>query len=107
MNDQCLLVIVCIMMFKHAHVLQINKTMVYYTAAEPGIAHLDPAARWPVWSALVVYRKILDAVETNGFDNINKRAYVPKPKKMALLPFSWLCANLPNHAGRISKSIWF
>lgn len=94
-------------MFKHAHVLQINKTMVYYTAAEPGIAHLDPAARWPVWSALVVYRKILDAVETNGFDNINKRAYVPKPKKMALLPFSWLCANLPNHAGRISKSIWF
>lgn len=87
--------------------LQIDKTMVYYKSAEPGIAHLDPAARWPVWSALIVYRKILDAVEANGYDNISKRAYVSKPKKMALLPFSWLCASLPNQAGQISKSVWF
>nr|UDM59633.1 phytoene synthase [Ulva prolifera] len=85
----------------------INKTMRYYESAEPGIAHLDPAARWPVWSALIVYRKILDAVETNGYDNISKRAYVSKPKKMALLPFSWLCANLPNQAGQISKAVRF
>lgn len=87
--------------------LQINKTMAYYEDAEPGIAHLDPAARWPVWSALIVYRKILDAIDANGYDNISKRAYVSKPKKMALLPFSWLCANLPNQASRISKSVWF
>lgn len=87
--------------------LQINKTMAYYEAAEPGIADLDPAARWPVWSALIVYRKILDAVESNGYDNISKRAYVSKAKKTAYLPFSWMCANMPGQASQISKSIFF
>ena len=81
--------------------------MGYYTSAEPGIAGLDPAARWPVWSALIVYRKILDAVEANGYDNITTRAYVPKARKMALLPFAYACASLPQLSTAISRRVPF
>lgn len=88
-------------------VLQIDKTMVYYNDAEDGIAGLDGAARWPVWSALIVYRKILDAVRANEYDNITKRAYVPKARKLALLPFSFACAEFPQYASRISRSLPF
>lgn len=83
----------------------IEKTMSYYNSAEPGISGLDPAARWPVWSALIVYRKILDAVEANGYDNITTRAYVPKARKMALLPFSYACAIFPQFSQSISRSV--
>jgi 15-cis-phytoene synthase len=81
--------------------------MEYYNGAEGGIAGLDAAARWPVWSALIVYRNILDAIRNNEYDNITKRAYVPKARKLALLPFSLACAKFPEHASRISRSIPF
>ena len=50
---------------------------------------LHEDARWPVWSALDVYRKILDAIEANDYDNFSKRAYVPKWEKFAMLPSSY------------------
>ena len=87
--------------------MQIAKTRSYYDTAEDGIAGLDPAARWPVWSALIVYRKILDAVAANGYDNISTRAYVPKLRKMAMLPFSYACASLPRFSHRISQLVPF
>ena len=79
--------------------------MVYYKEAEPGIAGLDPAARWPVWSALIVYRKILTAIEANGYDNFNQRAYVSKSQKMALLPFAYVCARWPSVASQVSARL--
>lgn len=83
----------------------IDRTMHYYKEAEPGIAGLDPAARWPVWSALIVYRKILSAIEVNGYDNFTQRAYVPKAKKLLLLPFAYLCARFPSLAPQLSARI--
>lgn len=87
--------------------VQISKTMQYYDAAEGGIAHLHPAARWPVWSALIVYRKILDAVAANGYDNISTRAYVPKLRKMVMLPYAYACASFPEFSSRISRAVPF
>jgi 15-cis-phytoene synthase len=87
--------------------LQIDKTTTYYNDAEPGISGLDPAARWPVWSALIVYRTILSAIAANGFDNISTRAYVSKARKMALLPFAYACASMPSLATSISRSVPF
>ena len=81
--------------------------MNYYNVSEDGIGALDGAARWPVWSALIVYRKILDAIQANEYDNITKRAYVPKSRKMVLLPFSLMCAKFPSVASKISRSIPF
>lgn len=35
---------------------QIARTRGYFADAEGGIDHLDADARWPVWSALILYR---------------------------------------------------
>lgn len=60
---------------------------------QEGIAGLEQSARWPVWSALIVYSKILDAIEKNDYDNFNKRAYVEKKEKIFLLPIAYAKAN--------------
>jgi phytoene synthase len=81
--------------------------MKYYDDAEGGIENLHPAARWPVWSALIVYRKILDAVAANGYDNITTRAYVPKLRKMIMLPYAYACAKFPLLSSKISRAVPF
>ncbi len=35
---------------------QINRTRGYFADAESGIDYLDADTRWPVWSALILYR---------------------------------------------------
>jgi len=71
---------------------QIARAREVFAEAEAGVNCLHKDARWPVWSALDVYRDILDAIEANGYDNFSKRAYVPKLQKFAMLPKSYLKA---------------
>lgn len=42
-----------------------------------------------VWSSLMLYRKILDAIEDNDYDNLTKRAYVGRTKKLLMLPLAY------------------
>lgn len=65
---------------------QIQRAHKYYREAETGISRLHPDARWPVWTALMLYRKILDVIEENDYDVFNRRAFVPKLRKFACLP---------------------
>ena len=74
---------------------QISRARQCFADAEAGVDLLDAKARWPVWSALILYRQILDAVERNGYDNFTRRAYVPKWKKLASLPVALLRAMAP------------
>jgi phytoene synthase len=71
---------------------QIHRAREYFAEAEAGISGLDISARWPVWSALILYRQILDSVEANGFDNFSRRAFVPKSRKLRALPIALLRA---------------
>ena len=73
---------------------QIDRARQFYTQAERGIGSLNQDARWPVWSALMLYSRILNAIENNDYDNFNRRAYVPGMRKMSLLPISWLRARV-------------
>ncbi|KAJ8760153.1 hypothetical protein K2173_011009 [Erythroxylum novogranatense] len=73
---------------------QIKRARFYFNLAEEGASQLDKASRWPVWSALMLYRKILDAIEDNGYDNFTKRAYVGKTKKILMLPQAYARAQL-------------
>ena len=41
---------------------------------------------------VMVRRQILDAIEKNGFDNFNQRAYVRKWRKYASLPAAFVKA---------------
>ncbi|KAI4345331.1 hypothetical protein L6164_012463 [Bauhinia variegata] len=68
---------------------QITRARFYFNLAEEGARHLEKASRWPVWSALILYRKILDAIEENDYDNLTKRAYVGRAKKLLMLPISY------------------
>lgn len=68
---------------------QIARAREVFQEAEDGVNCLHADARWPVWSALDVYRKILDSIEANDYDNFSKRAYVPKWEKFAMLPSSY------------------
>jgi len=74
---------------------QIERARFYFAESEAGVTQLDKDARWPVWSALILYRQILDAIEANDYNNFTKRAYVPKWKKLLTLPVAWMSAMRP------------
>ncbi|HAC63321.1 MAG TPA: phytoene synthase [Cyanothece sp. UBA12306] len=71
---------------------QIQRARYYYKESEKGIRYLCPDSRWPVWSALMLYQGILDAIEANNYDVFTKRAFVPTSKKILYLPVAWLRA---------------
>lgn len=77
---------------------QIARAREIFTSAETGVNLLDEDARWPVWSALILYRQILDSIEANGYDNFTRRAYVPKWRKLASLPTALAMAKFPKLA---------
>ncbi|OMO80987.1 Squalene/phytoene synthase [Corchorus capsularis] len=41
-----------------------------------------------VCSSLLLYQKVLDAIEDNDYDNLTKRAYVGRTKKLLMLPLA-------------------
>ena len=65
---------------------QIDRARRFYAEAESGIGLLSEDARWPVWTALALYRQILDVIEKNGYDVFTQRAYVPSLRKLLTLP---------------------
>ncbi|KAK9812451.1 hypothetical protein WJX73_000721 [Symbiochloris irregularis] len=74
---------------------QISRARAYFADAGSGVDALHRDARWPVWSALILYRQILDAIEKNGYDNFTQRAYVRKWRKYVSLPLAYARAKFP------------
>ncbi|EYU29498.1 hypothetical protein ABFS82_04G223900 [Erythranthe guttata] len=68
---------------------QIRRARFYFDLAEQGATQLHKASRWPVWSSLMLYRMILDSIESNDYDNLTKRAYVGRTKKLMALPVAY------------------
>ncbi|KAL4186320.1 hypothetical protein AMTRI_Chr09g13560 [Amborella trichopoda] len=68
---------------------QIKRARMYFDEAEKGVPELNPESRWPVWAALLIYRQILDEIQSNDYDVFSKRAYVNKAKKLLSLPVSY------------------
>lgn len=81
---------------------QIARARSCFADAEAGVDYLDRKARWPVWSALILYRQILDGIEKNGYNNFTKRAYVPKWRKLSSLPVALMRAFFPPGNARSS-----
>jgi 15-cis-phytoene synthase len=73
---------------------QIQRARKFYAEAEKGISQLSPDARFPVWSALLLYSQILNAIERNQYDVFRKRAFVPKWQKFLSLPIARLRADV-------------
>ncbi|KAK4409230.1 Phytoene synthase, chloroplastic [Sesamum angolense] len=68
---------------------QIRRARFFFDLAEEGANQLHKASRWPVWSSLMLYRMILDSIENNDYDNLTKRAYVGRTKKLMALPVAY------------------
>ncbi|MGF1571384.1 MAG: 15-cis-phytoene synthase CrtB [Nodosilinea sp.] len=73
---------------------QIQRARQFYADAEKGISLLSADSRWPVWSALELYRKILDVIEENDYDVFTRRAYVSSFRKLLTLPNTLLKARV-------------
>lgn len=73
---------------------EIDRARNYFEDAERGIRALNRDSRWPVWTALMLYKGILDVIEANNYNVFNRRAYVPTPKKLLYLPVAWLRAQV-------------
>jgi len=61
---------------------QIARVRELYAEAEPGIAMLSAESRYTVRLALSLYRRILSAIERNGYNVFSRRAYVPLRSKI-------------------------
>lgn len=73
---------------------QIRRARKFFIQAERGVGRLSPDARWPVWSALLLYRQILDVIERNQYDVFTTRAYVPTWRKFLTLPLARVWAEV-------------
>lgn len=73
---------------------QIQRARKFFAQAEKGVSALNPDARWPVWSALMLYSQILDVIERNQYDVFRQRAYVKKRRQLLCLPVAWLRAQV-------------
>ncbi|XP_010549802.1 PREDICTED: phytoene synthase 2, chloroplastic [Tarenaya hassleriana] len=69
--------------------MQIKRARMFFDEAEKGVTELSAASRWPVLASLLLYRRILDEIEANDYNNFTKRAYVSKGKKLAALPAAY------------------
>ncbi len=73
---------------------QIQRARKFYAEAESGICRLSPDARWPVWTALMLYRQILDEIERNQYDVFTRRAYVPSLRKLGTVTLARMRAEV-------------
>jgi len=64
---------------------QITRARRLYAEAMPGIALLHPDGRLAVAAAAMLYRGILDDIEAHDFNVFDRRAYVSRGRKLALL----------------------
>ena len=76
--------------WKNLMAFQLNRAREWFKSSEEGIKWLSSDARWPVWTSLRLYRKILNAIENLDYDVFNNRAYVNKTIKTFEIPISFL-----------------
>ncbi len=68
---------------------QMARAQDYYARARPGIELLDKSAQLAILTSAELYRGILPAIEANAYDVFTKRAYVPTPTKVLMMPRLW------------------
>ncbi|MEY2436904.1 MAG: 15-cis-phytoene synthase, partial [Acidimicrobiaceae bacterium] len=64
---------------------EIDRARQLYRSADGGIELLPPSSARCIRAARVLYSRILDVIETNGYDVFTTRATVPTWQKAAML----------------------
>jgi len=73
---------------------QLTRAREWFQKSEDGIKWLSSDARWPVWTALRLYRGILDSIERLDYDVFNNRAFVKNSVKAFEIPISFLISRI-------------
>ncbi len=68
---------------------QIARNRLLYQEARPGIAMLNRDGRFAIAAAALLYRGILDDLETHDYNNFTRRSYVNQRGKVARLAQAW------------------
>ena len=76
--------------WKNLMAFQLKRAREWFKSSEEGIKWLSADARWPVWTSLRLYRRILNSIENLDYDVFNNRAYVNKSIKAFEIPISFL-----------------
>ena len=76
--------------WKNLMAFQLKRAREWFKSSEEGIKWLSADARWPVWTSLRLYRRILNSIENLDYDVFNNRAYVNKTVKAFEIPISFL-----------------
>ncbi|KAL2940726.1 Phytoene synthase 2 chloroplastic [Bienertia sinuspersici] len=69
--------------------MQIQRARKLYDQGQHVADQLDSSSRWPVWASIMLYKKILDKIEENSYDNLTKRAKVGTAEKFLTLPLAY------------------
>ncbi|KAL2940751.1 Phytoene synthase 2 chloroplastic [Bienertia sinuspersici] len=69
--------------------MQIQRARKLYDQGQHVADQLDSSSRWPVWASIMLYKKILDKIEENNYDNLTKRAKVGTAEKFLTLPLAY------------------
>ncbi len=64
---------------------EIERTRALYRSVDAGLALLPPSSRRCIRAARVLYARILDVIEANGYDVFSQRATVPTWRKAAVV----------------------
>ena len=80
--------------WKNLMAFQLSRAREWFKSSEEGIKWLSADARWPVWTSLRLYRKILNSIEKLDYDVFNNRAYVNKTIKAFEIPISFLISRV-------------
>jgi phytoene synthase len=68
---------------------QVDRVRRLYRESLPGVAYLHRDGRFAIAAAAKLYEAILDDLEANGMDNLNRRAYIGLGGKLRRLPRIW------------------
>lgn len=64
---------------------QIERARQLFDQSWEGLSFLEAKGKWSIQAAAVLYREILKKVEHNNYDNLSKRAFVSKKRRLFLL----------------------
>ena len=62
-----------------------NRARAYYAESAPLVGLVSPRSRRSMWALIRIYSRLLERIESSGFDVLSRRIRVPTWEKLAIL----------------------
>jgi phytoene synthase len=71
--------------FRQLMQFEADRARSYYQESEPLVDGVHPRSRGALWALIRTYRRLLERIESSGFDVLRTRVRVPTWEKMSIL----------------------